>query len=92
MSGIEESERNALGRLTLLARVGEILSLGLHRQETLERVADLLVPGIASWCAIDVADLEGVLTQRVSMPAGFPIALDAPHGPAIVMRTGDSRA
>ena len=31
----EEHERHALARLSLLARVGEILDLGLHRQETL---------------------------------------------------------
>ena len=89
MSGTEEYERNALARLTLLARVGEILDLGLHRQETLSRVAELLVPGLATWCAFDIADLEGTLAQRVSVPDTFPLAPDAPHGPAIVMRTGE---
>jgi PAS domain S-box-containing protein len=85
----DEFERQALARLSLLARVGEILDLGLHRQETLSRVADLLVPGLATWCAFDVADLEGTLATRVSVPADFPLAPDAPHGPAIVMRTGE---
>jgi two-component system cell cycle sensor histidine kinase/response regulator CckA len=87
---IEEHERRALARLSLLARVGEILDLGLHRQETLSRVADLLVPGLATWCAFDVADLEGKLATRVSVPGNFPLAVDAPHGPAIVMRTGEA--
>ena len=91
MSGpIEEHERRALARLSLLARVGEILDLGLHRQETLSRVADLLVPGLATWCAFDVADLEGTLATRVSVPGNFPLDVDAPHGPAIVMRTGEA--
>jgi PAS domain S-box-containing protein len=85
----EEYERNALARLTLLARVGEILDLGLHRQETLSRVGELLVPGLATWCAFDIADLEGTLAHRVSVPDTFPLATDAPHGPAIVMRTGE---
>jgi two-component system cell cycle sensor histidine kinase/response regulator CckA len=86
---MEDHEREALSRLTLLARVGEILSSGLHRQETLHHVAELLAPGLATWCVFDVADLEGVLTQRVSVPAGAPLRPDAPHGPAIVMRTGE---
>jgi two-component system cell cycle sensor histidine kinase/response regulator CckA len=86
---MEDHERKALSRLTLLARVGEILSSGLHRQETLHHVAELLAPGLATWCVFDVADLEGVLTQRVSVPAGAPLRPDAPHGPAIVMRTGE---
>ena len=73
------TEEHALARLSLLARVGEILDLGLHRQETLTRVADLLVPGLATWCAFDVADLEGTLATRVAVPGGFPLAPDAPH-------------
>ena len=90
VSGSDEHERDALARLTLLARVGEILGSGLRRQETLDRVAELLVPGLAAWCAIDVADVEGVLAQpRRPCPATFPLAPDAPHGPAIVMRTGE---
>ena len=56
VSESDEHERGALARLTLLARVGAILGSGLRRQETLEHVADLLVPGFAAWCAID---LEG---------------------------------
>ncbi|HEY6888859.1 MAG TPA: GAF domain-containing protein, partial [Solirubrobacter sp.] len=90
MSGSEDHERRALSRLTLLARVGEILGSGLHRQDTLHHVAELLAPGLATWCIFDVADLEGVLTQRVSVPADAPLRADAPHGPAIVMRTGES--
>ncbi len=78
-----------MARLTLLARVGEILESGLRRQETLDRVADLLVPGFAAWCAIDVADADGVLTRRAHVPQGFPLAAGAPHGAAIVMRTGE---
>ena len=86
---MEDHERNALSRLTLLARVGEILGSGLRRQETLHHVAELLAPGVATWCVFDVANLEGELTQRVSVPSGAPLAPDAPHGPAIVMRTGE---
>ena len=89
MSGLDDHERDALARLTLLARVGEILGSGLRRQETLHHVAELLAPGLATWCVFDIADLEGVLTQRVAVPSDVPLAPDAPHGPAIVLRTGE---
>ena len=79
-----------LAQLTLLARVGAILGSGLRRQETLERVADLLVPGFAAWCAIDLVDDDGELQRRVCRPEAFPSPPpDAPHGPAIVLRTGE---
>ena len=39
-------EQGAAAQLTLLARVGAILGSGLARQETLERVAELLVPDV----------------------------------------------
>ncbi|RKQ91291.1 hypothetical protein C8N24_1113 [Solirubrobacter pauli] len=77
-------------QLTLLARVGAILGSGLPRQETLERVADLLVPTFAGWCAIDLEGENGELERRVALPKAFPpLPPDAPHGPAIVMRTGE---
>jgi PAS domain S-box-containing protein len=85
----DDHERDALARLTLLARVGEILGSGLQRRDTLHHIAELLAPGLATWCVFDVADLEGTLVQRVSVPADAPLAPDAPHGPAIVMRTGE---
>ncbi len=90
MSGINEYERGAAAQLTLLARVGAILGSGLARQETLQRVAELLVPGFAAWCAIDLVDDDGKLHRRVCRPESFPSPPhDAPHGPAIVLRTGE---
>ena len=89
MSGIHNHERSISTRLALLSRVGEILGSGLQRRERLHHLTELLAPGMASWCAIDLADQDGVLTHRVSTPSDFPLAPDAPHGPAIVMRTGE---
>jgi PAS domain S-box-containing protein len=89
VSGADDDERSALARLTLLARVGEILGSGLRREETLDRVAELLVSGLASFCAIDIAGDDGQLDRRVCVPDGFPLAANAPHGPEIVMRTGE---
>ncbi len=90
MSGSDEPERGAQARLGLLARVGEILGSGLHRQETLDRVANLLVPSFADWCAIDLATEDGGIARHASVPPGFPFEPDAPHGAAIVMRTGEA--
>ena len=85
-----DHQGGAAAQLTLLSRVGAILGSGLTRQATLDRVADLLVPGFAAWCAIDVADEYGELERRVALPRSFPpLPADAPHGPAIVMRTGE---
>jgi PAS domain S-box-containing protein len=90
VSGIDEHERGAAAQLTLLARVGAILGSGLRRQETLERVADLLVPAFAAWCAIDLVDDDGELQRAVAKPESFPSPpSDSPHGPAIVLRTGE---
>ncbi len=84
------AEREAAAQLTLLARVGAILGSGLPRQDTLERVAELLVPAFAAWCAIDLESENGGLERRVALPKAFPpLPPDAPHGPAIVMRTGE---
>jgi PAS domain S-box-containing protein len=82
--------REAAAQLTLLARVGAILGSGLPRQDTLERVAELLVPAYAAWCAIDLEGDDGGLERLVARPKAFPpLPPDAPHGPAIVMRTGE---
>ncbi len=87
---MDHQERGAAAQLTLLARVGAILGSGLRRQETLERVADLLVPAFAVWCAIDLVDDDGELQRSVCKPESFPSPpVDAPHGPAIVLRTGE---
>src|SRR5882757_9318427 len=78
-----------MARVTLLARAGDILSSGLSREARLERLAKLLVPALASWCAIDLVDEGGAVTRHVAEPDGFPLAPDAPHGSAIVVRTGE---
>ncbi len=78
-----------MARVTLLARAGDILSSGLSRDARLDRLAKLLVPALASWCAIDLLDEGGTLVRRVAEPADFPFAPEAPHASAIVVRTGE---
>ncbi len=56
----------------------------------LERLAALLVTGFASSCAIDVLDEDGAITRASTAPNGCsPLPADAPHGAAVVMRTGE---
>lgn len=42
-------------RIGLLSDLGRVLSLSLEPHPILERVAQLLVPRIADWCAVDLA-------------------------------------
>jgi PAS domain S-box-containing protein len=43
-------------RHRFLAQAGSTLSSSLDYEETLQRVAQLVVPGLADWCAVDVVD------------------------------------
>jgi two-component system, cell cycle sensor histidine kinase and response regulator CckA len=77
-------------RLALLARAGALLASPGAGEHTLERLAALLVPSLASWCAIDVLREDGEIDRVAAEPApGAPPRHDAPHGPAVVMRTGE---
>jgi GAF domain len=77
-------------RLTLLARAGELLSAAGAGERTLEKLAALLVRGFADWCAIDVLNEDGSIDRAACAPDdGPPLRTDRPHGPAVVMRTGE---
>src|SRR5215207_155863 len=77
-------------RLALLARAGELLSSPGAGEHSLERLAALLVPTFAKWCAIDVLRQDGEIARVAAVPTdGGQPRHDAPHGPAVVMRTGE---
>ena len=77
-------------RLTLLARAGELLSSPGAGEQTLERLASLLVTGFASWCAIDVLRDDGSIERIAAAPHDGPqLRPERAHGPAVVMRTGE---
>ena len=59
-----ESERRSNARLQLLARAGEVLAEPVSLDEALSRVAQLLVPAVADWCAVDL--VEGRRIRRVA--------------------------
>ena len=52
-------------RQRFLAQAGSTLTSSLDYEETLQRVAQLVVPGLADWCAVDVLDAN----QRLNLVA-----------------------
>ena len=57
--------------------------------DRLRRVAELLVPGLAGWCAIDLVASTATSPARRHCRSRSRSRRTRPHGPAIVMRTGE---
>src|SRR5687767_975965 len=51
-------------RLEILARAGEVLASSLDPAETLDQVAGLLVPELADWCIVRLAEAAGQPSLR----------------------------
>jgi len=84
-----------------LARASEILNRSLDYRDTLNDLAELVVPELADWCAVAIADENGELQQlavahidRDKVRLGrelnerYPPRPDGPTGPYTVMQTG----
>jgi len=95
-------DRLAVARWKTISKVSEVLAEILHADTTLEEVLRLLVPTFADWATVHLiedggvrraavvhadADLERQLRKRLSE---VPFVLDAPLGPAKVIRTGEA--
>ncbi|MBW3598485.1 MAG: response regulator [Planctomycetes bacterium] len=105
MAGVcmDVTERRRTDAITrLLAEAGSLLSNTLDIERTLEGVAQLLVPTLGDWCAIDLMRdgrrLEHVAVvhsdpEKVALAEElrrrYPPDLGAPRGLAKVIRTGD---
>ena len=90
-------------RLSFLAEASTILASSLDYQTTLRAVARLVVPHLADWCAVHIAQPDGGL-ERVALAhaelaaeelEGLDIALlradpADPVGPAAVVRAGSA--
>jgi PAS domain S-box-containing protein len=50
-------------RQRFLAEAGQLLASSLDYEQTLERVARMIVPRLADWCGIDMVDDNGEVTQ-----------------------------
>ena len=89
-------------RFQLLVRAGDSLSESLDIDETLRRLGDVLVPGLADWFSVDLVEDGRIRNALVMHPdpakvelakdlqRRFPADPDAPSGVPNVIRTGAS--
>jgi PAS domain S-box-containing protein len=96
-----EADDVALARF--LAEAGRIVGSSLDSAATLRQVAELIVPGVADWCAMDLLDADGKLNSiavshrdpdRVRLVERlrreFPADPASPIGIYAVARTGEA--
>ena len=92
---------DAEARIALLARAGEVLSASLEWRTVLQRLAELTVPLLADWCAVDVLGDDGRVErvaaahrepEKVALVHELwrlrPPDLTSPGGISEVLRTG----
>ena len=88
-------------RQRFLAEAGQLLATSLDYEQTLERVARMIVPGLADWCGIEMADEYGESHQvavahvdpgKVQMAHDlrrrYPPDPDGPTGVPAILRGG----
>ncbi len=61
--GLREAAEHANQQAEFLADAGATLARSLDYENTLVTVANLAVPRLADWCAVDITDDEGVLRR-----------------------------
>src|SRR4029077_17667401 len=101
-AALYEAEQAAEERLHFLGEASTLLASSLDVDATLARVAQLAVPRLADWCAVDLLDVRGEI-RRVAeehvdvettatssrLSAAFPASVDEPWGVGAVTRTGE---
>ena len=88
-------------RQRFLAEAGQLLASSLDYEQTLERVARMIVPRLADWCGIDMLDEAGEMVNvavahvdpaKVAMAHElrdrYPPDMDAPTGVPAILRGG----
>ena len=77
----DEREQN---RRNFIADAIEVLNRSLDYRETLRSLAEIAVPRIADWCAVDIVD-GGILRRLGSSNVGsrrFARTMRLPHSPS----------
>jgi PAS domain S-box-containing protein len=95
--------RQAELRGSFLAQAGAVLASSLDYEQTLRNVAELAVPEIADWCAVDLFDEDGDrkpvavahtdparLTLAEQLRTYEPERPDPDQGVGLVLRTGET--
>jgi len=90
-------------RMTFLAEASELLSSSLDYNLTLRQLTQLAVPGLADWCAIDMAGENGEIIRLAvahqdpekvrwayALQDRYPPKPDQPHGVPQVLRSGEA--
>jgi PAS domain S-box-containing protein len=88
-------------RQRFLAEAGQLLATSLDYEQTLERIARMIVPGLADWCGIEMVDEHGESHQvavthvdpdKVQMARDlrrrYPPDPDSPFGVPAILRGG----
>lgn len=101
-SALLEAERAAQERLTFLGEASTVLGSSLNYEDTLTRIAQLAVPRLADWCAVDMLADDGsirrVATTHVDpervrwaweLARQFPADPEEATGVPLVVRTGE---
>lgn len=68
---VTEAKRAELGQ-RLLAQASDALAASLDYEATLQRVAEVAVPGFADWCAVDLPDHARGVLQSVAVAHADP--------------------
>ncbi|RKG68910.1 GAF domain-containing protein [Corallococcus sp. CA054B] len=102
--GRDASASGEEGRFAFLARAGEVLSSSLDEPTVLRQLAELVVPGLADWCAVDLVTPSRTVVRRAAahrdpalVPSVYAIAErwapreDGSLGVAQVLDTGQPR-
>jgi len=71
----ERALRDSRERLAFLAEASALLSSSLNYRTVLERLANLVVPSLADWCAVDVLEEDGTL-RRLAVAHADPAKRD----------------
>lgn len=86
--------------LQKLAAASELLGRAIEYEETLANLARAMVPNAADWCAIDIAERDGLrriavahrdprkVTLAEELEQRYPASPDAAHGVSAVVRSG----
>ena len=95
------SERRARDAAAFLSEASKLLASSLDYEETLQSVAQAAVPKVADWCAVDLVDREGGITQvalahvepgkqevAVELRERYPVDPASETGTPQVARTG----
>jgi signal transduction histidine kinase/putative methionine-R-sulfoxide reductase with GAF domain len=96
------AQQAAQERLSFLGEASSLLASSLNYEDTLARIAELAVPRLADWCAIDMLADDGSIRRLATAHADpqkvrwaweltkrFPVDPNDPTGIAFVLRTGE---